>query len=298
MASGFGIAKKDICVSFVARLICACLAWTVLLSSCHEAHAAESIKETICRFIDQSAARSHLPASFLTRLIWSESSFRSGAVSSAGAQGVAQFMPATAAERGLANPFDPESAIGKSAELLADLEKQFGNLGLAAAAYNAGPARVSKWLDQQSGLPSETEVYVMRITGRSAQEWADLRNGKIADGDSANKAATAAPGNCLTVAAALRVQSHQAPPLIIAPWGAQLAAGFSRAAALAAFSRNLGKYRRVIGDARPMILGSRLLSRGYAPFYRIRIPELSRAAADQQCSRVRAVGGACVALRS
>ena len=49
-------------------------------------------------------------------------------------------MPKTADERGLANPFDPEEAIPKSAELLADLKQRFGNLGLAAAAYNAGPA--------------------------------------------------------------------------------------------------------------------------------------------------------------
>jgi len=79
-------------------------------------------------------------------LIWQESSFRPGVSSGAGAQGVAQFMPGTAAERGLANPFDPEQAIPKSAELLADLRQRFGNLGLAAAAYNGGPARVEAWL--------------------------------------------------------------------------------------------------------------------------------------------------------
>ena len=263
------------------------------------ANAEESVKDAICRFIDRSAARNHLPASFLTRLIWNESSFRSGAVSPAGAQGVAQFMPQTAAERGLANPFDPEEAIGKSAELLSDLEKQFGNLGLAAAAYNAGPARVSKWLDQHGGLPSETQVYVFRITGRTAQDWADSRDKPSASGSATDKTSRADSPTCLTVAASLRIENKSLPPpLIIAPWGVQLAAGFSRAAAMAAFSRNLGKYRRVVGDARPMILGSRLLSRGYAPFYRIRIPEPSRAAAEQQCGKILSVGGACVAMRS
>jgi hypothetical protein len=65
-------------------------------------------------------------------------------------------MPKTADERGLANPFDPEEAIPKSAELLANLKQRFGNLGLAAAAYNAGPARVANWLAGHGNLPAET----------------------------------------------------------------------------------------------------------------------------------------------
>ena len=64
-----------------------------------------------------------------------------------GAQGIAQFMPATAADtRGLDDPFEPKSAIVHSASLLADLRQEFGNFGLAAAAYNAGAERVRGWL--------------------------------------------------------------------------------------------------------------------------------------------------------
>jgi soluble lytic murein transglycosylase-like protein len=81
-------------------------------------------------------------------------------VSRAGAQGVAQFMPATARWRGLADPFDPVEAIAKSAKLLRDLRRDFGNLGLAAAAYNAGPARVRDWLAGRRGLPRETRPCV------------------------------------------------------------------------------------------------------------------------------------------
>ena len=55
----------------------------------------------------------------MTRLIWAESRFRVHAVSPKGAQGIAQFMPATAAERGLADPFDPEQAVPKAARLVA-----------------------------------------------------------------------------------------------------------------------------------------------------------------------------------
>jgi hypothetical protein len=92
-------------------------------------------------------------------------------VSPAGAQGVAQFMPKTATGRGLENPFDPIEAITKSAELLRDLRQQFGNLGLAAAAYNAGAKRVQDWLARRRSLPQETQAYVRIVTGRSADEW-------------------------------------------------------------------------------------------------------------------------------
>src|SRR5271167_4803556 len=92
-------------------------------------------------------------------------------VSPAGARGVAQFMPETAAGRGLLNPFDVTDAINKSAEFLRDLTKQFGNLGLAAAAYNAGPKRVQDWLAGSGALPLETEAYVRITTGHGANDW-------------------------------------------------------------------------------------------------------------------------------
>ena len=81
-------------------------------------------------------------------------------------------MPMTAAERLLHDPFDPVEALQKSAEFLRDLWAQFGNLGLAAAAYNAGPQRVRDWLGGKRTLPSETQTYVRIVTGHSVQEWA------------------------------------------------------------------------------------------------------------------------------
>src|SRR5262249_10296742 len=63
-------------------------------------------------------------------------------------------------------------ALPKSAEFLRELRAQFGNLGLAAAAYNAGPQRVRDWLAGKRTLPSETRIYVRNVTGRSVQEWA------------------------------------------------------------------------------------------------------------------------------
>ncbi|GLS43638.1 lytic transglycosylase domain-containing protein [Methylobacterium brachythecii] len=121
----------------------------------------------------RDAATAHaLPVDYFLRLIKQESGFNHRAVSRAGAQGVAQFMPGTATLRGLKDPFDPVEALPKSAAFLSDLRKQFGNIGLAAAAYNAGPQRVSSWLAGIGTLPLETRSYVIAITGRTAEEWA------------------------------------------------------------------------------------------------------------------------------
>jgi hypothetical protein len=120
-----------------------------------------------------AAHDSGLPVDILTRLIWAESRFQAGVVSPAGAQGIAQFMPGTAAVRGLLDPYDPEQAIPHAASLLVDLEQQFGNIGLALAAYNAGSARVSNWLAGTGSLPAQTQGYV-----RAARVFDDLSRNK------------------------------------------------------------------------------------------------------------------------
>lgn len=127
--------------------------------------------EDTCKVIEEEALRHNLPAPFLARLVWRESLFNPLAVSPKGARGIAQFMPETAAERGLADPFDPGEALAASAHFLADLKAQFGSLGLAAAAYNAGPERVQGWRGGSTGLPLETQEYVHWITGHRAEDW-------------------------------------------------------------------------------------------------------------------------------
>ena len=136
----------------------------------------KSVAAASCRIVEEASRAHQLPVSVLTRLIWTESRFQPGAISRAGAQGVAQFMPGTSDERGLKNPFDPEQAIPEAAKLLADLGRKFGNAGLAIAAYNAGPGRVASWLDGTGALPHETGIFVLAITGRSAGEWATSRS--------------------------------------------------------------------------------------------------------------------------
>jgi len=127
-----------------------------------------------CRLVEAEAAATRLPVEFLTRLLWTESRFRSEVTSPKGAEGVAQFMPQTAARRGLTDPWDPLKAIAEAARLLAELRARFGNLGLAAAAYNAGAVRVAAWLRGGAQLARETQLYVRDITGRSVDDWALL----------------------------------------------------------------------------------------------------------------------------
>ncbi|MFB6416128.1 MULTISPECIES: lytic transglycosylase domain-containing protein [Bradyrhizobium] len=129
--------------------------------------------EKFCHALRGAAEASGIPVPFFARLIWQESRFKSNEVSHAGAQGVAQFMPATAAEVGLDDPFDPMKALPASAKFLRKLRDDFGNLGLAAAAYNAGPGRIQKWLARESQLPRETRDYVRIITGTKAEDWTE-----------------------------------------------------------------------------------------------------------------------------
>jgi hypothetical protein len=125
----------------------------------------------ICGIIERAAAQNKLPIDYLSRLLWVESGFNPDAMSPVGAAGIAQFMPETAAERGLRDARDPESAIPHAARLLVDLQHRFGNLTLAAAAYNAGPGRLATWLRGSGGLPEETRRYVRLVTGRPVEDW-------------------------------------------------------------------------------------------------------------------------------
>jgi hypothetical protein len=127
-------------------------------------------QEEICAALVAVARQNDLPVGFFTNLIWQESRFDHDAISPVGAMGIAQFMPAVADALAL-DAFDARDALPASGKLLRTLRGRFGNLGLVAAAYNAGPKRVSDWLAGRSALPSETRDYVNIITGRPADQW-------------------------------------------------------------------------------------------------------------------------------
>jgi uncharacterized membrane protein YeaQ/YmgE (transglycosylase-associated protein family) len=137
-------------------------------------------REEICGSLVEAARRNDLPTPFFIRLLYQESGFRPEAISMSGAMGIAQFMPETAADRKLDNPFDPLQAIPASARLLRDLQKKFGNLGLATAAYNAGPKRVQDWIVNKGPLPQQTQDYVRTITGWAVESWTGPQSGSPA----------------------------------------------------------------------------------------------------------------------
>jgi hypothetical protein len=109
----------------------------------------------------RAAARWNVSAALLAAQLLAESNFDPYAGSPAGAQGIAQFMPSTAAAYGLRDPYDPEEAIDAQAHLMSDLLRRFGDPSLALAAYNAGPGAVEP-CECVPGYP-ETQAYVSRI---------------------------------------------------------------------------------------------------------------------------------------
>ncbi len=138
--------------------------------------------DELCNTLAETAQKHDLPVAFFSNLIWQESRFKPHVVSRAGAQGVAQFMPKVARSMGLSNPFNPLEAIPAAARFLRSLFQEFGNFGLAAAAYNAGPTRVNRWLAKGGRLPGETRSYVLKITGRPAEGWRGYRTETFAYG--------------------------------------------------------------------------------------------------------------------
>jgi hypothetical protein len=114
--------------------------------------------------IARAALRWNVPMNLLAAQLYAESGFNPFAESPAGAQGIAQFMPGTAAAMGLENPFDPMEAIDAQAHLMSDLLRSFGGkVALALAGYNAGAGAV----EQYGGIPPypETRAYVTKILG-------------------------------------------------------------------------------------------------------------------------------------
>ena len=244
--------------------------------------------DDICRTVEQAAAENGLPVDFFARVIWQESRFNAQAVSRKGAEGIAQFMPGTADARGLADPFDPIAAIREAASYLGDLNKQFGNLGLAAAGYNAGPARVSAWLGGRRSLPAETRNYVAIITGWTADEWASPTPPATAD-------TTIPQGIPCTRLANLILAKPPEQKRIAAympKWGAQLTASLSEAGAWADYRRLQKRYPALIGDSEPIVLRGRIPGMGSAARYIIRIADDDYATLAKLCNKIVMAGGA------
>jgi hypothetical protein len=257
------------------------------------------VQQSVCLLLESAARANGLPVEFFARLIWRESRFRATAIgpstrSRKHALGIAQFMPATAAERNLLDPFNPVEALPKAAEFLKELRGQFGNLGLAAAAYNAGPGRVRAWMAGTASMPAQTRAYVEAVTGNSVDKWAAGRD---------VEAKTESGVSCETLMAKLKqppttfmaaLQQHIVTGAI-QPWGAILGANRSRQEILDRYAALQRRFATVLAGRDPILLerGS-----GSLPRYQVRVGAESRAAATDLCNRIHLAGGDCVVLRN
>lgn len=272
------------------------LSTVILLAATSPLHAEQpkspvTIKQ-ICDLIDVHARLNRLPSDWFARLIWKESRFDPDAVSPAGAEGIAQFMPGTAKIRGLTDSFDPDLAIPASAKYLGELRTRFGNLGLAAAAYNAGETRVGRWLRTGGFLPLETEDYVLDIMGEPADVFAvSSYAGTIRPLDAKAGFDAACLAMPVTMSATIPMSSVHTKP-----WGIQVAGNFRRAAAIRQYERARARIA-MLRDHEPVV--SRVRSAiGRRGIYAVRIGVDNRLEADTICQRLRAVGGSCVVLRN
>jgi hypothetical protein len=248
----------------------------------------------VCSAIDRDAQAAHLPPGYFARLIWQESHFNANVVSWAGAEGIAQFMPATGRIQGLANAYNPAEALWRAAHYLEQLRERFGNLGLAAAAYNGGENRVARFIAGTGYLAAETIDYVQIVTGIPVTDWLV---GDEANADYALSADKSFADACVALAETSRMDKNFVPPTaIIQPWGIQLAEFFSSATARRAFSRLQASHAAVLGDEELMLVARRNPNFGRALRYRVEIGRPTRKAAEALCTRLKQAGGACAVV--
>jgi Transglycosylase SLT domain len=251
--------------------------------------------DDVCQTLEEAAAENALPVEFFARVIWQESRFNARAVSPKGAAGIAQFMPQTASWHGLADPFDPVEALRHSASYLRELRDQFGNLGLAAAAYNAGPGRVGAWLTGHRPLPGETRSYVATVTGRTADEWASPSAPKDAEASMPRAIPCTRLANLILPPKQEEVQHIAAD---IPRWGVWVAAYLSVDKAWAMYREREKRFASLIGGRAPVVLHRQLPGMGMAKRYIIAIADDSRAPLDSLCTKLTAANIACDVMRN
>ena len=168
----------------------------------------------------------------------------------------------------------------------------YGNLGLAAAAYNAGENRVSRWLSSGGFLPLETENYVLDIMGAPADNFADAAHvATIQPLDPKMKFGEACRKLPVLESAVIAMAT-----INVKPWGIQVAGNFRRTVAIRQWQLK-GHYRALLADYEPVV--SRVRSPlGRRGIYAVRIGVDDRANANIICQQLRGAGGACIVVRN
>jgi hypothetical protein len=249
----------------------------------------------VCDTIQRFALSADLPPDYFARLIWQESRFNANAVSRAGAEGIAQFMPSTGRLQGLANPYNPAEALWRSANYLSSLRSRFGNLGLAAAAYNAGENRLSRFIAGTGYLPAETLDYVRIVTGQPVTDWLAADAG---DPDYALQKEKPFRTACVELAENSRIDAFTPPRAVLQPWGIQVAEFFSSETARRAFERIRGLYSSVLGGEELMLVARRNPNFGPRLRYIAQVGRNTRAEAEDLCASLHRAGGACLVVRN
>ena len=249
----------------------------------------------ICAAIDRYAQLWHLPPAYFARLVWQESHFDANALSYAGAEGIAQFMPETGRLQGLRNPYDPAEELYRSARYLDFLTGKFGNLGLAAAAYNGGENRVARFINGTGYLAAQTLDYVETITGTPVTDWLA---GDVAPSDFALDAKLPFQQACVQMAEANRVMNFTPPTGIVRPWGIQIGQFFSSANARRNFVRLQQRYASVLVDEELMLVAKRNPNFGRALRFTVEVGRDSRADAQKLCTALIKAGGFCLVVRN
>jgi hypothetical protein len=250
----------------------------------------------VCRALSLYARAWRLPEGYFARLIWQESRFDANAISTAGAEGIAQFIPSTARLRGLANPFDPTEALARSAEYLRFLADKFGNLGLAAAAYNSGENRIERYKRSGGGaLPAETEDYVAIITGASPATWLDAPPQRL--DYSLSKERSFEPA-CIEMARTAPMPRLGPPPGRWHPFGVLIAQDFSAAVARRIYERVKARHPDLLENEELMLLTGRNRSFGTRLRHFAMIGRDTREQAIELCRRLTAEGGICTVKKN
>lgn len=255
----------------------------------------ESYASDVCGLIERSADENGLDPNFLARLLWKESRFEPGAISPVGAIGIAQFMPGTAEIYDLDDPFNPALAIRKAAWYLDHLRDRFGNIGLAAIAYNGGENRAARFISKRTTLPYETLDYVEAITGHDALSWRDSPpdNGDLKLEIGTDMTFQAA---CVKLAGDRSLREFTTQPKVF-PWGVIVASHPDRSAAARQVSRLNRSLRPVLGNKRVGYVRKKM-SGMPRPVYTAQVGYESRREARKFCLKLKRIGGKCIVLKN
>lgn len=249
----------------------------------------------LCQTLEIFAEENSLDPGFLTRLIWQESRFDPNALSHANAQGIAQFIPSTAALRGLRDPYNPAQALEYSAQYLGEMARRYGNPGLAAVGYNGGEARAERLLRGPTTLPRETLNYVRIITGLTAETWArsapEIHDYRL-DGDTPFQPA------CHALARDRRLTAYPEPVPDVPKWGVQLAFGTTESRALDQYRSRSRSCAGVLRNETPLMIWQKSRASPRGGYYMARIGRNDRDAAWRLCSRLKARGCVCAVYRN